>query len=173
MKRALIPIFLILITLLTACSATASTTQPVPQSAPVSNVNSTPTDDPAILPTLLPNMAGNSEMTRTDEQGAVIMVVTPLNLDIPAAELEFDVSMNTHSVDLSMDLAVLATLATDTGTTVTANLWDAPRGGHHVEGKLIFPATSDGKSILEGARKLTLTILNVDASSRVFEWELK
>jgi len=26
---------------------------------------------------------------------------------------------------------------------------------------------------LEGATKLTLTIVNVDAASRVFEWELK
>jgi len=38
---------------------------------------------------------------------------------------------------------------------------------------LIFPALKDGKSILDGASKLTLTIVNVDAASRVFEWELK
>jgi hypothetical protein len=42
-----------------------------------------------------------------------------------------------------------------------------------VEGKLIFPATKDGKPILEGATKLTLTIVNVDAPTRIFEWELK
>lgn len=57
--------------------------------------------------------------------------------------------------------------------TVQATLWDAPRGGHHVEGKLIFPALQKGKSILDGATKLTLTIVNVDAPSRVFEWQLK
>ena len=34
------------------------------------------------------------------------------------------------------------------------------------------PIMKDGKSILEGASKLTLTIINVDATSRVFEWEL-
>jgi hypothetical protein len=72
-----------------------------------------------------------------------------------------------------MDLATLATLATDTGITVQATTWDAPRGGHHVEGKLIFPATKDDKPILEGATKLTLTIVDVDAPSRVFEWELQ
>jgi hypothetical protein len=110
---------------------------------------------------------------RTDGQGAIIFEVTPLNLDAPADTLEFDIVLTTHSIDLSMDLAATATLTTDTGVTVQATSWDAPRGGHHVEGKLIFPATKDGKSILEGATKLTITILNVDAPSRVFEWELK
>lgn len=81
--------------------------------------------------------------------------------------------MDTHSVDLSMDLATLSTLTTDTGFTVQAALWDAPRGGHHVRGKLVFPAVQDGKPILEGAGKLTLTITNVDAPSRIFEWDLE
>ena len=81
--------------------------------------------------------------------------------------------MNTHTIDLSMDLATLATLHTDTGVSLVSTLWDAPRGGHHVEGKLIFPATQNGKPILESATKLTLTIINVDAPTRVFEWELK
>lgn len=56
---------------------------------------------------------------------------------------------------------------------MNSTLWDAPRGGHHVEGKLIFPATQNGNSILDGATKLTLTITNVDAPTRIFEWELK
>ena len=72
-----------------------------------------------------------------------------------------------------MDLATLSTLTADTGISVNATLWDAPLGGHHVRGKLIFPSTKDGKSIIEGATKLTLTIINVDAPTRVFEWELK
>jgi hypothetical protein len=63
--------------------------------------------------------------------------------------------------------------STDTGVSVEAAVWDAPVGGHHVEGKLIFPTTKDGKPILEGATKLTLTIINVDAPTRIFEWELK
>jgi len=173
MKRLYILALPILILALTGCSAATSPSQTITPSVSASNVNPTPTDDPAILPTLFPNMTGNSEMTRTDQQGAVVMEVTPLNLGTPAPELAFEVAMNTHSVDLSMDLAILATLTTDAGATVPASLWDAPRGGHHVEGKLIFPATNDGKSILEGVSKLTLTILNVDAPSRVFEWELK
>jgi hypothetical protein len=155
MKRILLPIFLILSLVLAACSATAA--QDDPQPASVSTDSSSPSNDSA---------------TRTDQQGAVVMEVTPLNLAKPADTLEFGISMNTHSIDLSMDLTTISTLTTDTGITMQATTWDAPLGGHHVEGKLIFPATKDGKSILEGATKLTLTILNVDAPSRIFEWEL-
>ena len=72
-----------------------------------------------------------------------------------------------------MDLASFATLTTDTGISMTSTLWDAPRGGHHVEGKLIFPATKDNMSVLDDATKLTLTIINVDAPTRIFEWDLK
>ena len=42
-----------------------------------------------------------------------------------------------------------------------------------MDGKLIFPVTNEGKPILEGATKLTLTIVDVDAPARTFEWELK
>ncbi|GER79238.1 MAG: hypothetical protein DPW21_00095 [Anaerolineae bacterium] len=155
MKRFLIPSLLILTLILAACSATRSPllSDPVPASA--SSSDSASQFDSAM---------------RTDGQGAIIFEVTPLNLDAPAGTLEFDIVLTTHSIELSMDLAATATLTTETGVTVQATLWDAPRGGHHVEGKLIFPASVDGKSILEGATKLTITILNVDAPSRVFEW---
>jgi hypothetical protein len=108
-----------------------------------------------------------------DDQGAIIFEITPLNLDQSVDTIEFNVVLTTHSIDLSLDLAATATLSTDPGVSVNSTLWDAPRGGHHVEGKLIFPATKDGQSILDGATKLTLTITNVDAPTRIFEWELK
>ena len=163
MKRFFLLILLLFTLLLAACSPLQSNgQQTVPTAAPVSNALPAPADNPA-----------NVELTRTDEQGAVVIEVTPLNLDSATDTLEFDVSMNTHSVDLSMDLAQLATLTTDTGLTVQASKWDATPGGHHVPGKLIFPASQDGKSVLDGAGKLTLTIVNVDSPSRVFEWPLQ
>jgi len=174
MRRFGLPLLFAFALILVACTSTQANpvaTQPPAES--VSNAIPTPTDDPALLPTLFPNTAGSGEMTRLDEQGAVIFEVTPLNLGTPADTLEFDVAMNTHSVDLGMDLAQLATLSTDTGLTTQAKKWDATPGGHHIDGKLIFPSAQDGTSILEGATKLTLTIVNVDAASRVFEWELK
>ena len=156
MKRFVFPLLLIFI--LSACAPSKATTN---QTQPTSS-SSTSND-----------AATTADLTRTDQQGAVVVEVTPLNLDNPSEQLEFDVAMNTHSVDLSMNLATLATLTTDKGVTVQATTWEGMSGGHHVSGKLIFPATQGGKSILEGANKLTLTITGVDAASRVFEWTLK
>ena len=163
MKRFIFPILLVLSLIVSACApSAASAANPASQPAPVSNNGPIPTSG-----------AVNADLARTDEQGAVVFAVIPLNLETAADTIEFDVSMNTHSVDLSMDLATLSTLSTDTGLTVEAARWDATPGGHHVDGRLIFPLTTDGKSVLEGASKLTLTIVNVDAASRVFEWDLK
>lgn len=107
-----------------------------------------------------------------DDQGRVVVAVTPLNLSHHDATLDFDVAMNTHSVDLSMDLATLTTLRTDTGLTVNATTWSAPGGGHHVSGALQFPAVVDGVHILDDASRLILTIRDVDAPERVFVWNL-
>lgn len=165
MKRFVLPIVLTLTLMLAACVPSQTNTDQLnPQPASVSTESTAPSGSEA---------STSADLIRSDQQGAITVVVTPLNLDNPADQLKFDVALETHSVDLSMDLATLATLTTDTGITVPATLWDAPRGGHHVAGKLIFPVTKDGKSILDGVTRLTLTILNVDAPSRVFEWELK
>ena len=172
MKRFVLPLMILFALAITACSSQTAAIQPVIPAAPISNIVATPTDDPAILATLFPNSNGG-DLTRMDDQGAVVVQVTPLNLDAATDTLEFDVSMNTHSVDLRMDLAQLATLTTDAGLTIQAAKWDATPGGHHVPGKLIFPATQNGKSILDGAGRLTLTIVDVDAPSRTFEWSLQ
>lgn len=164
--RRLLFLFLPAALLLAACApaAPAAASQPEVPTVVAVQATSTPEAD----------TAAGSDLHRVDEQGAVVIEVTPSNLDTPSDVLEFEVAMNTHSVNLSMDLAALSTLTTDTGVTVQASKWDAPPGGgHHVSGKLIFPATQNGKSILEGASKLTLTITNVDAPSRLFEWQLK
>jgi hypothetical protein len=51
--------------------------------------------------------------------------------------------------------------------------WIGTPAGHHVSGKPTFAATKDGRPILDDKAKLTLTILNVDVPSRLFEWMLK
>ncbi len=107
-----------------------------------------------------------------DEQGFVEVAVTPLNLNASDGSLDFSVGLNTHSVDLSMDLASLATLEADNGLGVQAVSWEAPLGGHHVSGILSFPVTTDGTSLLEGASHLTLRIHDVDAAERTFTWSL-
>lgn len=162
MKRFIFPIILILILVITACASATSTSLPT---------NPQPFD-PALVSTESASPEFDST-TRMDDQGGIIFEVTPLDLDQHVESLEFHIILTTHSIDLSMDLAATATLTTNTGIIVTSTLWDAPRGGHHVEGKLIFPATINGKSILDGATTLTLTVTDVYAPVRVFEWELK
>ena len=143
--------------------------QPAPTTAS-SSVEAASTSSPN--PSSEEQSSSTEDLVRTDEQGAVVVQVTPANLANPGEALEFEVELNTHSVDLSMDLAALATLTTDNGKTIQAIKWDASKGGHHVSGKLIFPATVDGQPVLEGAKKLTLTIKNLDAPERIFSWDL-
>ena len=111
------------------------------------------------------------DVARVDNQGAVEIELVPLNQNNPDLTLDFNVNLNTHSVDLSMDLATLAILETDTGLSVQASLWDAPRGGHHVSGILSFPAEIDGFPLLEGVSKMTISLIDVDAPERIFVWE--
>lgn len=110
--------------------------------------------------------------TRTDEQGAVVFRVTPLDLNGPGDTLDFEIVMNTHSVDVSWDLAQQAILRTDTGLEIPATSWPIG-GGHHYGGTLSFPAIDDaGEPILEGVGFLTLVIRDTDVPERIFEWRL-
>ncbi len=110
--------------------------------------------------------------SRSDGQGAVTVDVTPANLNSPTETLDFNVALNTHSVELGMDFAELSTLTTDSGVTVGASAWSGGSGGHHVSGTLSFPAAIDGASVLDEATEITLTIRDVDAPERVFVWKL-
>ena len=120
-----------------------------------------------------PRVLWPDDEVQLDEQGYVEVAVTPLNLNATDGTLDFTVGLNTHSVDLSMDLATLATLEVDNGLSVQAILWDAPPGGHHVSGILSFPADVDGAILLDGVTQLTLTIRDIDAPERNFTWSLK
>ena len=173
MKRCILPYFLILLLGLASCSGLTPASEPgLTQPLEGTQSNPAPLRSAQSVPPPSNDLDTPIDMTRSDQQGAVVVSITPLNLADSSEQLEFDVVLETHSVDLSMDLAVLSSLTTDTGVIMQATLWDAPRGGHHVSGKLIFPALSDGLPILEGASRLTLTILDVDADARVFEWQL-
>jgi hypothetical protein len=101
----------------------------------------------------------------------VEFAVTPLNLGDPGETLDFEVSMNTHSVDLAWDLASLSTLRTDTGLEVHGLSWPGS-SGQHVGGALRFPSQVDGRALLEGAAQVTLVIRDAGAPERVFTWVL-
>ncbi|MDO9122194.1 MAG: hypothetical protein Q7U31_10435 [Anaerolineaceae bacterium] len=110
-------------------------------------------------------------LTQSDSQGAISVEITPENLKTIGDTMVFDVSLNTHSIDLSMDLAQLSTLTTDTGKVIQATNWDATRGGHHVSGKLVFNTVLDGNNLLDGVKSFTITINSLDVPSRQFSWQ--
>jgi len=162
---------------LAACSSASLPTPTLPAVEPTA----LPPTQPLVAPTQAspaqPAQPVGKQATQlaelTDSQGAVTVIVKPLDLNSSPDTLSFEVTLDTHSIDLSMDLAALAKLMTDTGQSVQATLWDAPLGGHHVSGTLSFPASFDGKPILDSALKLTLIIKDVDAPERTFAWDLE
>ena len=136
--------------LISACSA-ASSASSAPASSPGESASAT------------------SSSTRTNEGGQVTVVVDWAGPDDGA---EFDVTLDTHSVDLdALDLAD-ATLNNDRGETLVALPWPAPKGGHHREGALTF----DGEStaFFAGANWVELKIIGVgDLPERTLRWEIR
>ena len=114
-----------------------------------------------------------STETLTDTQGAVEVAVSQINLNAPGETLDFYISMNTHSVNLDMDLTQNAFLITDPGLTISPIRWDAPAGGHHISGTLSFSTTLGDKAVLEDTTQITLSIRNVDVPERIFTWILQ
>lgn len=177
MKRAPFLFLLTIGLVLGGCSSAtlAASTQPAvePTAIPPTQLPAASTQISAAQPAQ-PTAARAIQLAElSDNQGAVTVFVKPLDLSSSQDKLSFEVALDTHSIDLSMDLAALATLATDTSQSVQAIVWDAPLGGHHVSGTLSFPASLEGKPILDGASRLTLVIKDVDAPERVFAWDLK
>lgn len=97
--------------------------------------------------------------TITSNRNNVEFKVTPLSTS------EFQIVMDTHSVDLDFDLMVISILQDDLGNTYKPIKWEgsAP-GGHHRQGILKFPSINkDAKSI-----KLVIT----DTARREFNWDI-
>jgi hypothetical protein len=84
--------------------------------------------------------------------------------------------MNTHAVDLDgYDLRQLAVLRTENGQGVQPIDWDAPKGGHHRQGTLTFPAkTTDGSPLITlSTRSVEVVIRDVaGVPERTFQWNL-
>lgn len=103
----------------------------------------------------------------SNERG-VKVTVTPQSIPGEAKAWDFQVTMETHTQDLSEDLAKSSVLIED-GKQYLPVAWDgAPPGGHHRKGLLRF------KAIAPQPRTLELQIrLAGDTSPRSFKWLLK
>lgn len=127
----------------------------------------------AISPAATPSGTGSAtegalEATQRDEAGEVTVDVTWSG---PAAGAVFDVTLDTHSVDLdALDLSD-AVLTNDRGETLVAVPWDAPPGGHHRAGRLAFDG--DALAFLADTTWIELTINAVGGvPERVLRWEV-
>jgi hypothetical protein len=86
----------------------------------------------------------------------------------------FTIVMDTHAVNLDgYDLTQLAALRVDGGPELVPVSWDAPAGGHHREGTLIFPDTQGGKPVIDAqTRTIELIVRDVaGVPKRVLTWQ--
>ena len=134
---------------ISACSAVTSASS-VPASSPGESANATSTS------------------TRTSDGGEVTVVADWAD---PADGAVFEVTLDTHSIDLDgLDLAD-AVLRNDRDETLSARPWAAPKGGHHRTGALSFGGDFD--AFLAGARWVELVLAGVgDVPERMLRWDV-
>lgn len=106
-------------------------------------------------------------LKRTQQAGGVTVTVTPIDfVDTKAATIDFELVMDTHSGDLAFDMTKVATLLGDKAP-VSPTAWSGGKGGHHLQGRLSFPAAA-----LRRAGPLTLTLKGVGGGKDLtFVWE--
>ncbi len=148
--------------LLLAGCAGAPTPTSVPPPTTAATVANAGSSNPSA-----PNSSGPGFETQSSNGGSVTVDVKPTALTV-GEPVSFDIAMNTHSVDLSDDMAKISVLRDDTGKEYAPTSWEGGgAGGHHRSGTLLFPAlTSKPKSVelvIKGLAKVP---------ERVFKWDL-
>lgn len=109
-------------------------------------------------------------LVQTDDRGSVTIEVEWGKEEV--GSLTFNITMNTHSVDLDRyDLGALAVLRDDAGSEYPPVSWDSAAGGHHRSGTLAFSLPD---SVRQGkAKYIEMVIRDVAGiDERVFKWEL-
>lgn len=101
-----------------------------------------------------------------NNEGQVSVSVKPLNLENSSITWDFEISLNTHSENLSQDLLAVSELVGDQGKSYKPTAWEgAPPEGHHRQGILKFEAISPRPKSIE------LKIKNIGGiSERNFKW---
>lgn len=144
----------IFIVLLAIAGATVFALSAKPQSsAKASNLNS----DQSNMDT--------SYQSQLAQMGAVDVEITPEKLKVGETSI-FEVSLNTHSVDLDYDFTSILTLTDNNGTLYKATEWVGGSGGHHLSGAVGF------EKLDENVKNVTLKIDGIDNSSERFTWSL-
>lgn len=109
---------------------------------------------------------------KENSEGEVTVTVKPLKLarynSAPDGKENtvFEVTMETHTVELDKDLKNVSVLVDEKGTEYKPTNWTGGQGGHHISGDLIFPPVS------KDAKFVILTIKEIDNIDRKFSWNL-
>ncbi len=103
--------------------------------------------------------------TQENSEGSVTVEVTPLVISAKENVI-FSVSIDTHSIGLDDNLRDISILFDDMGNKYRAISWDGGTGGHHLEGKLIFPNVSSG------TKEIRLIISGLAGIKKEFKWAL-
>jgi len=84
-----------------------------------------------------------SQLPQMNSEGEVTVKVSPKDLTQSAASWDFEIILNTHSVELSYDLTQTSILRDEDGKEYRPLSWEGdPPGGHHREGLLSFSVIS-------------------------------
>lgn len=112
--------------------------------------NTTPTSSAALF------------STKTNSEGNVSVMATPID----QSDWSFEITLNTHSVDINEDLAQVSILTDENGNEYKPIEWRGdPPGGHHRKGVLSFG------EITPRPQSITLFISQVGGiDERKFEW---
>ena len=102
---------------------------------------------------------------QTKTMGAVEVAIKPISV-LPGEDVVFEVSMNTHSLELHYDYAQITTLTDDRGNSYKPTKWTGGNSGHHLKGELVFDA------LPQNPRELTITLEGIDNKSETFIWQL-
>ena len=106
---------------------------------------------------------------QSSQDGGVTISVKPVEVSAGAATWSFQVSLTTHSQDLSDDLARAAVIVDGAGRKESPTGWEGDAaGGHHRKGVLRFKALTPLPEAVE------LRIQRPGESApRTFRWQLK
>lgn len=121
-----------------------------------------------LTPTLIESVSSTSNLEpQTNNEGPVAVNVAP-HKSASAGIWEFEITLETHSVELNEDLMKAAVLIAD-NKNYEPIAWDGdPPGGHHRKGILQFAPTSSQP------QSITLKILGVGGvDERNFTWQIK
>jgi len=124
------------------------------------------TSKPAQSRGILVSRGGPVLLAITNDEGGVEVTATPILRK--EGTLDFEISLETHSVELSNDLTSDSVLIDEAGRTYSPSSWEGdPTGGHHRSGILRFNESLPGS-------KLNLVIKNVGGvPERSFKWKME